>query len=192
MLGQRLPAESFTATTSLKLSAATAGSRAGLVVLGETYAWVGLRHDGDRIVLVCRTAAQDAAEVDAITPVPLPLPLPRGRSGVRLRVGVRPGAVCQFAADVAGRGFTPLGAPFPATTGKWIGATLGLFATGPATGGTGDVTTGGTGDVAADRTGGVAADRTGGVATGGTDGVAARGTDGSAEFDWFRVGPFSS
>ncbi|MGA6160447.1 hypothetical protein ACPEIC_44825 [Stenotrophomonas sp. NPDC087984] len=35
--------------------------------------------------------------------------------------------------------FTPLGAPFPATAGKWIGATVGLFATGPATGGRGGV-----------------------------------------------------
>ncbi|MBI0385003.1 glycoside hydrolase, partial [Streptomyces albiflaviniger] len=88
VLAQRLPAESFTATTSMSLSTATTGSRAGLVVLGETYAWVGLRHDGDRIVLVCRTAARDAAEVDAVTPVPLR----RGRSRVRLRVSVRPGA----------------------------------------------------------------------------------------------------
>ncbi len=135
VLTQRLPAESFTATTSMSVSAMTAGSRAGLVVLGQTYAWVGLRHDGDRIVLVCRTAAQDAVEVDAVTPVPLR----RGRSAVRLRVSVRPGAVCQFAAEVDGRGFTPLGAPFPATAGKWIGATVGLFATGPATGGRGGV-----------------------------------------------------
>jgi hypothetical protein len=28
-------------------------------------------------------------------------------------------------------GFTPVGAPFPATPGRWIGATVGLFATGP-------------------------------------------------------------
>ncbi|SED50788.1 Beta-xylosidase [Streptomyces melanosporofaciens] len=135
VLTQRLPAESFTATTSMSVSTMTAGSRAGLVVLGESYAWAGPHHDGDRIVLVCRTAARDAAEVDVVTPVPLR----RGRAAVRLRVTVRPGAVCQFAAEVDGRGFTPLGAPFPATAGKWIGATVGLFATGPATGGRGGV-----------------------------------------------------
>ncbi|MBI0384583.1 hypothetical protein JBE27_52100, partial [Streptomyces albiflaviniger] len=72
--------------------------------------------------------------------------------------------------------WTPLGAPFPATAGKWIGATLGLFATGPATGSTGGVATG----------------STGGVATGGTDDVATGRTGGAAEFDWFRVGPISS
>ena len=131
VLGQRLPAESFTATTSMTLSTTTAEARAGLVMLGATYCWAGLRHDGDRIVLVCRTAEEDAAEVDAAPPVPLG----RGRAAVRLRVTVGPGAVCRFAADTDGRGFTPLGAPFTATAGTWIGATVGLFATGPAAAG---------------------------------------------------------
>ncbi|MGO4431578.1 glycoside hydrolase, partial [Streptomyces sp. MCAF7] len=57
VLGQRLPAESFVATTSMTLSARNAEARAGLVMLGESYAWAGLRHDGDRIVLAYRTAA---------------------------------------------------------------------------------------------------------------------------------------
>ncbi|MDW6065318.1 glycoside hydrolase 43 family protein [Streptomyces sp. FXJ1.4098] len=136
VLGQRLPAESFVATTSVTLSARHAEARAGLVMLGESYAWAGLRHDGDRIVLAYRTAAKDAAEVDAARPVPLG----RGRAAVRLRVSVSPGAVCQFAADVDGHGFTPLGAPFQATAGKWIGATVGLFATRPETSATGGPT----------------------------------------------------
>ncbi|SMD27541.1 glycoside hydrolase family 43 protein [Kibdelosporangium aridum] len=127
VLGQRLPAETFTATTSMTLSTTTPGARAGLVMLGDTYCWVGLYRDGDRIVLACRTAAKDAPEVDAATPVPVP----RGRGPVRLRVTVTSGAVCQFAANVDGHGFVPVGAPFQATPGRWIGATVGLFATGP-------------------------------------------------------------
>lgn len=129
VLGQRLPAESFVATTSLTLATATAGARAGLVVLGQTYAWAGLRHDGDQLVLVCRTAEVGGAETDTAVPVPLG----RGRASVRLRVTVRAGAVCQFSADVDGGGFTPIGRPFTASAGKWIGATLGLFATAPQT-----------------------------------------------------------
>jgi len=128
VLGQRFPAESFTATTSMTLATATPDARAGLVVLGDTYAWVGLRHDGDRLVLVCRTAAKGAAEVDVVPPVP-------GRASVRLRVTVGPGGMCQFATDAAGHGFAPIGAPFPATPGRWIGATVGLFATSPAVAG---------------------------------------------------------
>ena len=135
VLGQRFPAESCTATTSMTLSTATEGVRAGLVVLGTSYGWVGLQPDGDSIVLVCRTAATDAGEVAAAPPIPLA----RGHAKVGLKVTVRPGASCQFAADVDGRGYTPIGALFPATAGKWIGATLGLFATGPETTGRQDV-----------------------------------------------------
>ncbi|HEX2299463.1 MAG TPA: glycoside hydrolase 43 family protein [Pseudonocardiaceae bacterium] len=127
VLGQRLPAESFVATTSMTLSTTTRDARAGLVVLGQTYAWVGLHHDGDRLLLVCRTAAVGAAETDAAAPVPLA----RERGPVRLRVTVRPGATCQFAADVDGQGYTTVGTPFPATPGRWVGATVGLFATAP-------------------------------------------------------------
>ena len=129
VLGQRLPAESFVATTSMTLTTTNPDARAGLVVLGDTYTWIGLRHDGDRLVLACRTAAKNVAEVDAAPPVPLA----RGRASVRLRVTVSPGAVCQLASDVDGHGYTPVGAPFPATPGRWIGATVGLFATGPDT-----------------------------------------------------------
>ncbi|WP_202971188.1 family 43 glycosylhydrolase [Saccharothrix sp. ALI-22-I] len=129
VLGQRLPAESFSATTSMTLSTSTPGARAGLVMLGDTYAWIGLRHDGDRLSLVYRTAAKDAAEVDAAPPVPLG----KRHASVQLRVTVSAGALCQFEADVDGRGFTPVGAPFAATPGRWIGATVGLFATSPET-----------------------------------------------------------
>lgn len=129
VLGQRFPAESFTATTVLTLSTTTPGARAGLVVLGATYAWLGLRQAGDRIELVYRTAATGAAEVDGAAPVPL------DRARISLRVTVGPNATCQFAADVDGKGFVPVGAPFSATPGRWIGATVGLFATAPETAG---------------------------------------------------------
>ncbi|GAB3462861.1 glycoside hydrolase family 43 protein [Actinophytocola sediminis] len=127
VLGQRLPAESCTATTSMTLTTTAPGSRAGLVVLGATYAWLGLWHDGEQLVLACRTAAAGGVEIDAAASVPLE----RQHTSVRLKVSVTPGAVCQFAADVDGVGYVPVGAPFPATPGKWIGATVGLFATAP-------------------------------------------------------------
>jgi len=127
VLGQRFPAESFTATTSMRLTTETEGVRAGLVVLGATYAWIGLRHEGGQLVLTYRTAAVDAPEVDAVTAVPLG----HQHGPVLLRVTVTPGAACKFAATVDGRGYTDVGAPFPATPGRWIGATVGVFATAP-------------------------------------------------------------
>jgi hypothetical protein len=37
-------------------------------------------------------------------------------------------ALCQFSYSTDGVGFTPIGAPFLARKGKWIGAKLGVFA----------------------------------------------------------------
>jgi hypothetical protein len=97
------------------------------VVLGDAYAWIGLRRSGSRLVLTHRTAAEDESEVDAAAPITLA----RGRTSVRLRVEVGPGGVCRFAADPDGRGLRPVGGAFTATPSTWVGATLGLFGTAP-------------------------------------------------------------
>lgn len=127
VLGQRFPAESFVVTTSLSLRATRDDVRAGLVVLGDAYAWIGLRRVGSQLVLTHRTAAEDESEVDAATPIPLA----KGRTSVRLRVEVGPGGVCRFAADPDGSGLQPVGGAFTATPSTWVGATLGLFGTAP-------------------------------------------------------------
>ncbi|MFI6881473.1 glycoside hydrolase family 43 protein [Streptosporangium canum] len=112
VLTQRLPAETFTASTTLTLT----GGHAGLAVLGDTYAWVGLEHAPGGPRLVCR-----ADGVDLMRPVPAP------EATARLSVVVGPGAVCRFH---TGRG--EAGAPFQATAGPWVGAVLALFAGGEA------------------------------------------------------------
>lgn len=45
-----------------------------------------------------------------------------------LRVEVQDGGICRFAYSENGTGFTPVGEPFKAREGKWIGAKVGLFA----------------------------------------------------------------
>jgi hypothetical protein len=56
------------------------------------------------------------------------------RSGLRepiwLRVSLEPGAHCTFAYSTDGREFSPLGEPFRATPGRWIGAKIGLVCIG--------------------------------------------------------------
>jgi hypothetical protein len=131
VLGQRLPGPRLCATTGLRLAAAT-GSRAGLLVRGRTYAWIGLERSPAGTVLACRFAEPPAGldpwapavERDVIDPIPVP-----AGAHVRLTVTVTDGAVCRFAADVHGAGSVAVGDPFTATPGGWIGATLALFAT---------------------------------------------------------------
>jgi beta-xylosidase len=130
VLGQRFPAESFVATTSMTLRTPSPGAHAGLVVLGDAYAWIGLQQIDSQPTLVYRTAATGEAEGDAVAP----MPLPPGVTSVRLRVTVAPSALCSFAADI-GTGMVPIGPSFTPAPAKWIGTTLGLFGTAPPAGG---------------------------------------------------------
>jgi beta-xylosidase len=124
VLGRRLPADRFRATVTLGLTGASAGTRAGLTVLGATYAWIGVVRTEDGDLLVHRVAGEGESEVDAAPATPVDTP-------VVLGVDVRPDGTCQFRA-----GDQPVGPLFPATGGRWVGATLGIFATGD--GGTAD------------------------------------------------------
>jgi hypothetical protein len=48
-----------------------------------------------------------------------------------LRIHLEPRAVCRFAAAPGQAPPVPLGTPFVATPGHWVGATVGLFAAAP-------------------------------------------------------------
>ncbi|BCY08982.1 glycoside hydrolase 43 family protein [Actinoplanes sp. L3-i22] len=123
VLGQRLPGPRLRAATGVRLDAGP-GARAGLVVRGRTYAWIGLEKRTDGTFLTCRFAEEGEAEQDVADPVEVP-----AGAGVRLVVTVTGTAVIRFAADIGGERWES-GPPFTATGGGWIGAALGLFAIG--------------------------------------------------------------
>jgi beta-xylosidase len=133
LLGQRLPADRFRATTTLRLTAAAVGARAGLTVLGTAYAWIGLQRLPAGLALVHRTAAAGQGEEAAAAPVMIPDAADGTPPRVTVGVDVGPDARCQFFAAVGPDRPRPLGAPFTATPGRWVGATLGLFAAAPPT-----------------------------------------------------------
>jgi len=128
LLLQKFPAESFVAT--VKLEAATAAAtdlRAGLIVFGFDYAWIGMRRAGTSTALVlatCLEAVKEGAErQQVISEAPL--------TTVWLQVSVRPDAKCTFAWSVDGERFTPVpDLTFRASKSRWVGAKLGLFASG--------------------------------------------------------------
>ena len=123
VLSQRLPGPAFRATTKLQLAAGDDGERAGLVVLGMDYAWIGLRRVAGALELqqvVCRKADENASEeIAASAPVTGVI--------VFLRVDVDEKARCRFSYSLDGKAFRPLGAEFQAVPGSWVGARLGLF-----------------------------------------------------------------
>ena len=128
LLLQKFPAPAFTVTTALDFAAAAAGEKAGLIVFGDSYSWIGLVRtaDGLRVSqVVCADARGGAAEAEAAGAIVR-------TTQVQLRVAVDEAARCRFSYSETGRHFNLLGDVFAATVGRWVGSKAGLFAVAPA------------------------------------------------------------
>jgi beta-xylosidase len=136
VLTQKFPAPVFGADASMTLggtrdaAGGADGQRAGLVVLGIRYAWVGLRREGKAVQLVravCVAPPPDkcAERSEVMATVPA--------ATAYLRVRVDADAMAQFSYSLDNKTFIPAGQPFKAGVGRWVGAQLGLFSTVPAT-----------------------------------------------------------
>jgi beta-xylosidase len=136
ILAQKVPASHFIASAHLRLDHATEGDRAGLIVNGMQYAWVGLRHkDGANQLVwtVCGPFGPRCKEQSTIV-------LDQAPDELTLRVHMNEGAFVNFAYSVDGKAFKPAGQPFPMTRGTWVGAQVGLFSVGRQAGSWLDVT----------------------------------------------------
>jgi beta-xylosidase len=128
VLLQKFPGPRFSATAKVKFAAAADGDLTGLLVMGTDYAYIGLRRKGDSLELVqavARNADRGNAEKIAAT-------VPVAGPEVYLRVSIGEGAKCRFSYSTDGTKFEPVGEEFAAKPGRWIGAKIGLFATGSA------------------------------------------------------------
>lgn len=128
LLLQKFPAPAFTATAAVTADALLDGDRAGLIVFGADYAWVGVRRTGGAVHVVAASAraAADGTPEDVVTGASIP------GQAVYVRASVREGGVVAFSYGVDHRAFAPIGEPFTARPGKWVGAKMGLFAARPA------------------------------------------------------------
>lgn len=124
LLLQKFPAPAFTVTTKLTYTPRTEDEEAGLLVMGIDYAYVSVKKKAERL-FVSQTVARNA-ESGA-----------KGNEGAAvalqgntfyLRVKVAKNAICNFSYSNDGITFSPVGEPFVARQGKWIGAKVGLFA----------------------------------------------------------------
>ncbi|WP_454041491.1 family 43 glycosylhydrolase [Cellulosimicrobium sp. Marseille-Q8652] len=134
VLGQQLPGYPCRVVTSLDVGVAGGGAdlRAGLLVLGRGYAWVGIERSGGRSRVVARHRGDDslrAPEPDLMEPVELPA----GHGPVDLRLETDESGVVTFAwrADPGGA-WHEADSSFEAVAGHWIGAEVALFAGGAA------------------------------------------------------------
>ena len=128
VLLQKLTGPTFTATTSVELTASVLGTRAGLAVMGRDYAYLALEKTAGGIramVVLCRDADAGAREIEIAT-------MALASSAGQLRLSVDEAAFGRFSFSRDGRRFEPLGKAFAVRGGVWVGARVGLFALSPA------------------------------------------------------------
>jgi beta-xylosidase len=124
ILAQKFPAPKFTATTKVTFTARTDEEKTGLIVTGLDYAYISVKRKGEGLYVsqtVCKDAEKGSPETESAA-------LPVKSNAFYLRVSVSEDAISRFSFSLDGRTFTPVGEPFATKKGKWIGATLGLFA----------------------------------------------------------------
>jgi beta-xylosidase len=126
VLTQRALGPRSTVTTELVFAPAVVGERAGLVVMGRDFAWIGLQQtaEGPRVVRGTCLGADTGNRAETTVTGPL---VPGGRVQFRVQVGEDVPWTLSFSLDT-GQTWSPLGEPFVAREGIWVGARLGLFA----------------------------------------------------------------
>lgn len=140
LLMQKFPAEEFTATAKLKVSAKDDGQLSGLIIMGWDYSWIGVEKQGEKFLLkqaVCKDAEQGNLEQVSTLAVLEPSRkfeaglFPNYEREIYIRVHVDNGAYCRFSYSLDGKKFTEAGTLFKARQGKWIGAKVGMFSVTP-------------------------------------------------------------
>ncbi|MCW3091703.1 MAG: glycosyl hydrolase 43 family protein [Ferruginibacter sp.] len=127
VLLQKFPADSFQVTTKLtfKPNLKLGDEKAGLTIMGMSYANIALKNKKDGIYLVhtlCKEAEKGKTENETII-------AKATNATVYFRVRVKTGGKCQFGYSFDGDTFANAGDPFTAEVGKWIGAKFGIFCT---------------------------------------------------------------
>lgn len=140
LLLQKFPAETFTATTKLKVSAKADGQQSGLIVMGWDYSYLAAVKEGEGFVLrqvTCKDAEQSGPEkMTTIATLPATRIYEAGLHAnyeldIYMRVEVGKGGVCHFSYSTDNKRYTRTDITFTARQGKWIGAKVGFFSTAP-------------------------------------------------------------
>ncbi|MFT3682125.1 MAG: glycoside hydrolase 43 family protein [Ferruginibacter sp.] len=127
VLLQKFPADQFTVTTKVSFvpNPKLENEKAGLVIMGLSYAGIVIKNSKDGMQLVyavCNDAAGGKPERETVI-------TKLGTGDVYLRVQVSGSAECNFYYSYDGRDFIKAGEPFTATKGRWKGAKVGIFCT---------------------------------------------------------------
>jgi beta-xylosidase len=122
---QKIPAEEcvFTAKLNFKPNGKIENERAGMVVMGMSYAGITLRFSKGRTQVVymsCVDAIKRKQETEKIL-------ADYNTGDIYLRMQLTRGAECRFSYSFDGNAFIDAGETFKAEPGRWTGAKVGLF-----------------------------------------------------------------
>jgi hypothetical protein len=127
VLLQKFPSDEFMVTTKINFvpNPKLENEKAGLAIMGLSYANIALKSKKDGIYLVfstCKDADKGNAEKET--------EMAKLNNGeLYLRVEVTAGGKCNFYYSKDGILFTQAGEEFTAEVGRWIGAKVGIFCT---------------------------------------------------------------
>jgi len=127
VLLQKFPADEFMVTTKMTFTpnSRLENEKAGLAIMGLSYANIALKSKKDGVYLVytvCKDAGKGKGEIEIILSKQI-------EKTIYLRVKVTNGARCRFSYSLDGKAFTETGEEFQAEVGQWIGAKVGIFCT---------------------------------------------------------------
>lgn len=137
LLTQKFPAEEFTATMKMKMTAKQEGEQAGLAVMGSDYSYLALKKQGKQFLLIQTISKTDStgntqmmtSEIASIPVKYLKMPgvADNQWQEVTFRVVVSKGAVCRFYYSTDGKNYKKAGEAFQAKKELWTGAKLAVF-----------------------------------------------------------------
>jgi beta-xylosidase len=124
LLLQKFPSEEFTATAKITFQPRFDEEEVDFVVMGMDYSALKLKQVGGKFFL----SHTIAKEVDKKGTEKESTPILMQHNIVYFRVQVLQNGICTFFYSENGTDFKPIGTPFLAKEGKWIGAKIGFVA----------------------------------------------------------------
>jgi hypothetical protein len=127
VLLQKFPDDEFMVTTKMifKPNERVENEKAGLTIMGFSYAYIALKSKKDGAYLiytVCKEADKGKTENETLITKVVD-------RTIYLRATITKGAKCRFSYSWDGKQFTETGEIFQAEVGRWIGAKVGIFCT---------------------------------------------------------------
>ncbi len=129
LLLQKFPAPKFSTTVDLDFSPKSLGEKAGLLIFGLDYSFIGVTktEKGLNLIQAVCTEADKGNEEKIVKSISIQ------ESKIFLKVDVIPDSnhsgfpICKYSYSKDGKNFISFGEDFIAQPGKWIGAKVGLF-----------------------------------------------------------------